>query len=339
LQHHHWPKIKTIIENSLSYPLEPINNDTRLADIDHMLNRSGAIINLTKHKAKGRLKETKTILRWVIDSRRFHVCLTSEKAKDWVQDIDLMLTHRSCSAKSLESTIGRLNHKSIIAHIGRYFLTCLRYRLCHGQCSGKHHTIQLAKWDVEDLKLWRFIILHLAKTGTSINKSHPQCQLIISAFAHSYRTNWHGSTTKSLVIWITLAQDSSLTLAMAHGHLLVRTMCFAMRLCKYSLMSKQDGIRKTKIVTINNVQFFSTTASGLNKEFPHPTPYHILCKAQFVSITFVNQKDGEKMECITQHRTTHGKIFPVISWAFTVCRILSYKKTTVHSTVNTFLRL
>jgi hypothetical protein len=123
---------------------------------------------------------------------------------------------------------------------------------------------------------------------------------------------------------------------MAHGHLLVGAMFFAMRSCEYSLTNKQDGIRKTKIVTINNVRFFSTTTTGLNKEFTHPTPYHILCKAQFVSITFVSQKNGEKMECITQHRTTHGKICPVVSWAFTVCRILSYKKTTVHSTVNTF---
>jgi hypothetical protein len=124
---------------------------------------------------------------------------------------------------------------------------------------------------------------------------------------------------------------------MAHGHLLVGAMFFAMRSCEYSLTSTQDGIRKTKIVTINNVRFFSTTESGLNQEFPHPTPYHILSKAHFVSITFVSQKNGEKMECITQHRTRQGKICPVLSWAFTVCRILSYKKSTIHSTVNTFM--
>jgi hypothetical protein len=123
---------------------------------------------------------------------------------------------------------------------------------------------------------------------------------------------------------------------MAHGHLLVGAMFFAMRSCEYSQTQRADGIRKTSIVTIEHVRFFETTTDGHNKELPHSTPFKIMHKATFVSITFVNQKNGEKMETITQHRTTNGAICPVVSWAFTVCRILGYDKTTVKSTVNTF---
>jgi hypothetical protein len=114
-------------------------------------------------------------------------------------------------------------------------------------------------------------------------------------------------------------------------------MFFAMRSCEYSQTSTADGTRKTKIITIENVRFFSTSASGNNEELHHPTPFATLHKATFVSITFVSQKNGEKMETITQHRTISGKICPVVSWAFTVCRILGYDKTTVKSTVNTYL--
>jgi hypothetical protein len=123
---------------------------------------------------------------------------------------------------------------------------------------------------------------------------------------------------------------------MAHGHLLVGAMFFAMRSCEYSQTNKANGIRKTRIITIENVRFFDTTADGHNKEFTHPTPFSTLHKAKFVSITFVSQKNGEKMETITQHRTTSGTLCPVVSWAFTVCRILGYDKTTITSTVNTY---
>jgi hypothetical protein len=129
---------------------------------------------------------------------------------------------------------------------------------------------------------------------------------------------------------------ASSTLAMAHGHLLVGAMFFAMRSCEYSQTQQADGIRKTKIVTIEHVRFFTTTSDGHNKELPHDTPFKIMHKATFVSITFVSQKNGKRMETITQHRTTNGPICPVVSWVFTVCRILGYDKTTVKTTVNTF---
>jgi hypothetical protein len=178
----------------------PLVLETLFRQLDHNDDcPRDAIINLTKHEAEGRLEETKTILGWVVDSRRFRVRLTPEKAADWVRDIDTMITAKSCSAKSLESTIGRLNHTSIIAHIGRYFLTRLRYRLHLGQRTGPHHSIKLAEWDVKDLQLWRFIILHLSKTGSSINNI---CFTKPSAITYSDACEWGlGGVTMQGLAW------------------------------------------------------------------------------------------------------------------------------------------
>ena len=126
------------------------------------------IINMTKHVAEGRLEERKVILGWLVDTRRFRVFLTQHKANEWLQDIKEMLATGECSEDSLESTIGRLNHTSILVSIGRYFLTRLRFRLKTAK-KKNYRTIKLAAWDRADLELWQFILNHLTNTGVSIN--------------------------------------------------------------------------------------------------------------------------------------------------------------------------
>ena len=127
-----------------------------------------AIINMTKHVAEGRLEERKVILGWLVDTRRFRVYLTPHKATEWLIDLDAMTSTETCTVDQLESTIGRLNHTSILIHIGRYFLTRLRYRLRTTK-QHKFSKIKLAKWDLADLILWHDIITHLTEVGVSIN--------------------------------------------------------------------------------------------------------------------------------------------------------------------------
>jgi hypothetical protein len=146
------------------------------------------IINIVKHQAEGRLEEKKTILGWVVDSRRFRVLLSTEKAKEWLLDINTAIKSRQCSYKGLESMIGRLNHTSIIVHIGQYFLTRLQYRLRqHHPSTPPTKPITLAAWDIDDLHLWKFIITYLSTIGTSINNI---CYTAPSAITYSDACEW-----------------------------------------------------------------------------------------------------------------------------------------------------
>ena len=113
---------------------------------------------------------------------------------------------------------------------------------------------------------------------------------------------------------------------------------FAMRSCEYSTTNKTDGIRKTKIITVENVRFYKSLGDGTADEIPQTSQLCLLQRADCVSITFVSQKNGEKMATITQHRSDNTPLCPVLCWASTVHRVLSYKGTTPQSTVNTFLQ-
>ena len=57
--------------------------------------------------------------------------------------------------------------------------------------------------------------------------------------------------------------------------------------------------------------------------------------ADSVSLTFENQKNGERMETVTQ-AATHTDLCPVQSWAATIHRILTYPDSTIKSPVDAF---
>jgi hypothetical protein len=127
------------------------------------------IINLTKHKAKGKLETSTIVLRWLIDSHQFKVFLTQDKATKWITDTNTCIRTGTCTKAMLKCLIGRFNHTSMIIHIGRYFLTRLRYRLNQYRTFRKNKQIKLLPWEIKDLKLWTFFLQHLSHTGISIN--------------------------------------------------------------------------------------------------------------------------------------------------------------------------
>jgi hypothetical protein len=145
------------------------------------------IINLTKHKAKGKLEVRKIVLGWLIDSHQFKVFLTHDKAKEWILDTRQCIDDGQCSKATLESLIGRFNHTSAIVHIGRFFLTRLKY--CLQQYSSSHKTkmIQFLPWEIKDLKLWLFFLHHLSHSGISINNI---CLTRPSATTYSDACEW-----------------------------------------------------------------------------------------------------------------------------------------------------
>jgi hypothetical protein len=173
-------RIKQAVPLILETLFRPLNN---LDDCPR-----DTIINLTKHQAEGCLEERKVTLGWLIDSRRFRVLLTPDKAREWILDLTNTISKGSCTYKTLECIIGRLNHTSVIIHIGRYFLTRLRYRLkVNTPPKSPHSPIKLARWDIDDLRLWKFMLTHLSTFGASINNI---CLSAPSAITYSDACEW-----------------------------------------------------------------------------------------------------------------------------------------------------
>jgi hypothetical protein len=86
---------------------------------------------------------------------------------------------------------------------------------------------------------------------------------------------------------------------------------FACRSCEYSEVT---GERKTKVITLGNIQFFRR-----KRLIPHHSPE--LRYADSVAITFVLQKNDQRYEPITQHRTKDSVLCPVRRWANVVQRL------------------
>ena len=96
----------------------------------------------------------------------------------------------------------------------------------------------------------------------------------------------------------------------AIAQLVIGAFFFAMRSCEYS---KVSGERRTKLLTLGNIRFFKD-----RKVVPQESPFLFL--AESVSITFVMQKNEERDETITQHRTTDTILCPVRAWAAIVTK-------------------
>ena len=103
---------------------------------------------------------------------------------------------------------------------------------------------------------------------------------------------------------------------------------FAMRSCEYSTV-KERG--RTKLLTVANVKFYSKHRS----ELPHNDP-DLESSAEFVTITFEDQKNKKKMETRTQQRTGDPALCPVLAWTRVISRIISSPNTSPSTTVNYF---
>jgi hypothetical protein len=103
---------------------------------------------------------------------------------------------------------------------------------------------------------------------------------------------------------------------------------FAMRSCEYS---KPQVAGKTKCVDLDGI-IFRTTG---NIVVDHADP-ELLTIAEFITVTFVNQKNGRKMDSRTQRRTGDPDLCPVIRYARQVQRILrTVPNVTGATTINT----
>ena len=123
----------------------------RLLHINDDPNRKDTL-SLRKLSSEGRPDETKTILGWNVDTRAFRISLSEDKYKRWMIDMASLLTkYAKHKAKTIESTIGRLNHVGHIIPMGRYFLN--RLRQLHSRCT-RYGPQTISNSVRADIKLW-----------------------------------------------------------------------------------------------------------------------------------------------------------------------------------------
>jgi len=151
-----------LIIHSLFRPLdenEPVPRNDNISD--------------DKLKGEGQPSEQRIMLGWLIDTTCMRVFLPLTKALAWATDIKQILNSNAISSKTLESTIGRLNHVGYIMPTGRYFLNRLRHLLARCERYGKQ---QMQNFEKEDLKLWLTFLERASLQGISTNNiTYTEC--------------------------------------------------------------------------------------------------------------------------------------------------------------------
>ena len=126
------------------------------------------------------------------------------------------------------------------------------------------------------------------------------------------------------------AYENALTdLDRAIAQICIGAMFFCMRSCKYLKVSNPED-RKTKLLCLRNFRFF------LDKKLLDHREERIE-NATLVCITFEDQKNREKNDSISLHRSNDKTLCPVRAWASIVRRIWNYEGATRDSPVNSFI--
>ncbi len=125
------------------------------------------------------MEEIKTVLGWVINTWQMLICPPTDKLSKWQWEITTILSNIWVKSKTLESTIGRLNHVANIIPVMRHFLGHLwkahLYSLKTGWTSLNIHAR-------DDLKLTTSF-LETASQGVSINN------VVFRKPTHIYRSD------------------------------------------------------------------------------------------------------------------------------------------------------
>lgn len=129
------------------------------------------VLSLRKLLGEGKLEEVKIILGWIVDSRRFIVKLTNDKAKAWIADLDDMINltkeRKTISVKSWQSMNGKCNTAAYIHREMRYFLSKMNF--CQRLAVQKGGSAVAPLAVIPQLELWKKALRRLNEVGRSIN--------------------------------------------------------------------------------------------------------------------------------------------------------------------------
>jgi hypothetical protein len=126
-----------------------------------------------RHKldAEGLLEETKMILGWMWDFRRLTISLPTNKFTAWTEGIIEMMNSKNLMGKTLETTIGRLTHVSMIIPPVHHFLRCLHKLHFRAKNNNRRLTNnpQICIYDLKLMKKFLKWKLHIANQLTFID--------------------------------------------------------------------------------------------------------------------------------------------------------------------------
>jgi hypothetical protein len=100
----------------------------------------------------------------MLDTHFLLIQLPEDKFVAWIAEVEALIRSQHCPHHVLETLVGRLNHAAVIIPMAQHFLGRLRNRIDPN--AFKQKSLQLAKAEIEDLKLWRQL---LAKAGKGIS--------------------------------------------------------------------------------------------------------------------------------------------------------------------------
>jgi hypothetical protein len=144
-----------------------IHSIARPVDLADVIPRK-EIISMKKFQAEGRLEETKRVLGWDLNTRSLRLSLLPEKLRDWSTDILKMIRAKKVHAKSLESTIGGINHVACILHPMRHYMGHWYQALHRASHSNGNCWTALSSEELADFNLTIAFLQYAAK-GVSIN--------------------------------------------------------------------------------------------------------------------------------------------------------------------------
>jgi hypothetical protein len=155
----------------------------RPPDADDPIERDD-VLSISKFLAEATPSEVKTILGWVVDTRRLLLSLPPNKVLAWSASIQAMLDDpRKVSYEDLDTLIGRLNHCGFLIPQARHFMG--RIRTAKHSASKRRYT--RLSLDVQlDLGLWLGFI-HSAGAGIDMNNltfRHPTHVSRVDASEH-----------------------------------------------------------------------------------------------------------------------------------------------------------
>ena len=284
---------------------------------------------------------------FVTDAPEFHNCSTSAK------DRMLALCMATADASKSATTGGTQTKQHRAWSRWRHFLTSidlskdsyLQSIRPHQQLkllSAFGHTVRTGEYSKPNISRLgeesvRNAIDHVAQTFR--NNFHPDPRLdadgrLALILQHQYKSYKNSDPPaqhqKALpgCILIQMFRETTTARSKAIADLCGGAFFFAMRSCEYLTVSGPP--RKTKRLTLGNLRFYKN-----HKEVSKQSPN--LHKSEFISITFVDQKNDMRYETVTMHAAAHPLLCPVKCWARVTKRALKTPKAGPDTPVNVFM--
>jgi len=147
-----------LAEDVLGRPLLPDGGESLPRD---------KVLAIDKANVEGTPTERLIVLGWMIDTRRLLISLPTDKFTAWTANINnfLLSKGRRVKLRTLETTVGRLQHVANIMVKGNHFLDRLRSAVLR---ADKFKGTRLSSQETKNLVLWKDFLV-VAHTGIDLH--------------------------------------------------------------------------------------------------------------------------------------------------------------------------